>query len=286
MNHSQPNASRNASSGICRKNDDSGIWLAWAAHGGALLIDELAHVDGGGDLRLRRAHLVEVGRVGSVVAGGEVGRAGRHEALDVIAVERLLVDPRRPGELTGAHADAVHLHVVGVSVAAVVVVHGEHVGLLLGEDRGEPARSFLDVGRPERTLGVVRRLAFHARVDVSEELDARDSEHLGGAVRLDHPAFGEALAGREEPVVDLAYFTPGGHDEDDPVPFGCRARHDPAGCNSFIVGVGVEGDQGERHHTILSRATVFGACRGATSNLTLVLGNCPAALRRLGSNGG
>ena len=45
--------------------------------------------------------------------------------------------------------DAVHLDVVGVPVAAVVVVDGEDVGLLLVEDHREPPRGVLDVGLPE-----------------------------------------------------------------------------------------------------------------------------------------
>ena len=115
------------------------------------------------------------------------------------------------------------LHVIGVPVVAVVVVHREHVGALLGEDRGQATGGFVDVGRPEGPLGAVGRLAVHARVGVAEELDARDPERLRGTPRLEDPPIRERFARVEEPVVDLAELAAGGDDEDDAVPFGCRA---------------------------------------------------------------
>ena len=53
------------------------------------------------------------------------------------AVDRVLHDVRPSGLLGGAEADAVDLDVVRMAVAAVVVVDGDEVGLLLGQDRGE-----------------------------------------------------------------------------------------------------------------------------------------------------
>ena len=46
-------------------------------------------------------------------------------------------------------ADSVHLDVVGVPVAAVVVVHGEDVGLLVTQDRRQALGRLFDIGLPE-----------------------------------------------------------------------------------------------------------------------------------------
>ena len=194
MNHSQPNASRNASTGSCRKNESSGIWLAWAIIASRLLIDELAHVDRRGDLVLGDAERLEIGR--------RLGRVGilrhlLHQPPEVVAVGRRLVDAPGPGELGGAHADAVHLDVIGMAVVAVLVVDREHVGVLLLEDRASRAAASSMSALAERARRVVGRLAGHAGVEVVEELDAVDAEDLGGRVQLGDAPVDELLAGRE-----------------------------------------------------------------------------------------
>ena len=99
------------------------------------------------------------------VDAGHLGRPFAHQADEVVAVHRRLVDARRAGDLGGADADPVHLDVVGMAVAAVVVVDGEHVGVLFVQDAGEALRGFVDVGARERSRCVVRRLAGHAGVE-------------------------------------------------------------------------------------------------------------------------
>ena len=56
---------------------------------------------------------------------------------------RQLVHPIDLGDFGRAHADPMHLDVVGMPVAAVVVVDGEHVGALLAQHVGEPRRGIL-----------------------------------------------------------------------------------------------------------------------------------------------
>ena len=148
----------------------------------------------------------------------------------MVAVRRRLVDALVPGELGGAHADAVHLDVVGVAVAAVVVVDGEHVGVLLVED----ARRAGPRPRRRRRVAnepgvVVRRLAGHARVAVAEELDAVDAEDLGGRVQLGDAPVDERLAGRERVGRVLAELAARREHEHDAMSFGLGARHRAAG---------------------------------------------------------
>ena len=110
-------------------------------------------VDRGGDDRLGLAEVLVVLDVRRARRrpADRTPRSLADAADDVVAVHRRLVDARRlRGQLGGAVADAVHLDVVRVAVAAVVVVDREHVGVLFVEDRGEPAGRLVDVGRPER----------------------------------------------------------------------------------------------------------------------------------------
>ena len=83
----------------------------------------------------------------SSVVGG-AGRLGRlAEAAHGVAVHRRLEHPRAArGEVGAAVQHPVHLHVVGVAVAAVPVVADRDVGVLLVEHRREPRR------RPRRPV--------------------------------------------------------------------------------------------------------------------------------------
>ena len=65
---------------------------------------------------------------------GHFFRALFHEPADVVAVHRGLEDLLDAGQLGGPAPHAVHLDVVGVAVAAVVVVDREHVGVDVAED--------------------------------------------------------------------------------------------------------------------------------------------------------
>ena len=153
-------------------------------HRGALAVDEVAHVDGRGDDALGDAEPEVVHRrrrrarpVASASSSARCSiRRWMWSRFIVASYTR-----RRARELGGADADAVHLDVVGVAVAAVVVVDGQHVGVLVvrGSRRAAPRpRRRRRCG--ERLRRVVRRLAGHAGVVVAEELDPVDAERSRG----------------------------------------------------------------------------------------------------------
>ena len=159
----------------------------------------------------------------------------------MVAMKRV----RRPGQLGGPTADPVDLDVVGVAVAAVVVVVGEDVGLLLVEDRGPGAGPPASTSACQKRGGVVvGRLAHHPGVDVAEELDPLGAEELGRAVGLGDATQAQRLAVVEDAGHDLAVLAPGGHDQRDPVALGRGLGHGPAGLDGLVVGMGVEGRPG------------------------------------------
>ena len=70
-----------------------------------------------------------------------------------------------------------------MTVTAVLVVAGQHVGLLLVQERGELLGGLVDRRGPERARRLVGRGAHHARVDVPEELHPLRAKDLRGCVR-------------------------------------------------------------------------------------------------------
>ena len=54
-----------------------------------------------------------------------------------------------PASAAGAQADVVHLDVVGMAVAAALVVDGEDLGVLLAQDRGELRAAASSTSAPE-----------------------------------------------------------------------------------------------------------------------------------------
>ena len=248
MNHSLPNAASNASGGMARKNDArrSG-WRGRPSTPASASMKSRTSTRGG-DHRSGRPNVSKSSGSGASSPGSSP-RLGRrqHRPLDVVAVHRGLEHARRAGQLGGPHADPVHLDVVGVAVAAVVVVDREHVGLLVAEDRGQPLGGLVDVGLPERPSGVVLGRAHHPGVDVAEELDPLDAEDLGRRARSPARAARQSVSpSSRKPSCDLAVLAPGGEHEDDAVPVGGRLGHRAAGGDRLVVGVGVEGD--ERRH--------------------------------------
>ena len=152
-----------------------------------------------------------------------------------------------PASSRGARADAVHLDVVGVPVAADRVVDREHVGVLLDQQLGQPAGRLLDVGVGER-LGSRRRRCRPARSRRSRA--ARPGRSPApwrtGAAR---PGGARPATRRRpgRPSADQPRRAVGGDDQHDPVALGRGARHGAGGEQRLVVGVRVEGDQRERH---------------------------------------
>ncbi len=166
-------------------------------HRGALPVDVVAHVDGSGDDLRRGSEVGHLGRVGRVGDVGYLVRPVGEQALDEVAVRRRLVHAPGAGQFRRSHSDPVHLHVVGMAVAAVVVVDGQDVGVLLPEDGGQARGGLVEIGARERSREVVRGLALHTGIVVAEELDPVDAQHLGRVQLLGNPALAQCLARRE-----------------------------------------------------------------------------------------
>ena len=213
----------------------------------ALRVDELGDVDPGRDHRLGHAELHLLG-VGPLDTLGHLVAQLAHEADDVVVVHRRLEHLGRAGELSGPMTDVVHLDVVGVPVVAVAVVDGEHVGVLLDEDRGQPAGGLFDVGRRERTGVVAARVVGHARVAVAEELDPLDAEDLRRGGGLDDAPLRQLLAVAQHALGHLAELTLGCQHEHHAVTRGRRLGHDTAGRDRLVVGMGVEGHERPPSH--------------------------------------
>ena len=185
-------------------------------------------------------------------SSGPMLRLGRPAAqLDhEVAVHGGHVDDRGPGPLGGGHAHPVHLDVVGMPVAAVLVVDDEDVGRpprpgwRPGARRPRPRR------RWRSSPGARTRLTLHARVLVAEE-------QLAGRRRAPRAASASSTArrsarvspGSRKPVGDLAELAPGGRHQHDPVALLGQRRHGAAGGDRLVVGMGVEeGDGGHGPH--------------------------------------
>ena len=150
--------------------------------------------------------------------------------------------------------DPVHLDVVGVAVAAVVVVGRDDVGLLLAEDHRQAGGSLVERGLRERPGHLAGRRAHHPRVHVAEELDPVDAQEPGRLVGLGGAADRQGLAVVQHARHGLAVLAPRRDHEHHPVPEGLRLGHRPGGRDGLVVGVRVEGDEG-RHVRRSHRST-------------------------------
>lgn len=135
-----------------------------------------------------------------------------------------------------------NLDVVGVAVAAVPVVDGEHVGTLVAEQGRKTTRCLVEVGLQERSRVAVALPAGHARISVTELLDAVDSERICGGERLGAAAIDQRLPVGEI-VGCLAERTIGCDDEHHSVAVGMRPGHRAARGDRLVVGVSVEADE-------------------------------------------
>jgi hypothetical protein len=169
-------------------------------------------------------------------------------------VDRGLVQLRRPRlvvdrALEGGLRDQRRPDVVGVPVAAEVVVADDHVGRYGTHDRQEPRDGLVEVGLPEARGRVVLGGSHHPRVDVPEEVV------LDRAEVTECPAQFFAADLRESSVVlrrvelryhDLAVLAACAGDADDAHALGRVARHNATGRDRLVVGVSVDGQQRQR----------------------------------------
>jgi hypothetical protein len=152
-------------------------------------------------------------------------------------------------------ADGVDVHVVGVAVAAVGVVHGQDVGGFLAEHRGQGHGCLLHGHLDEAAAGVAgghaaggRRRA-RPRVQVPEVHDPVDPEDLARPLELAPPGGPEvgALVVAAEVGRGVADLAGRGHHQDHAVAVGRGLGHDAGGQQGLVVRVRVEGDQRVRH---------------------------------------
>ena len=137
-----------------------------------------------------------------------------------------------------------HLDVVGVAVAAVVVVDGEDVRLLLVEDHREPPGGVVDGGPPEAVRGVVGRLAHHPGVGPAEELHAVRADLPRRGVALGRAPQRQRLAVGEHAGHGLAQLAAGGEHDHHAVAGVDGTGQRAGGADRLVVGMGVEADDG------------------------------------------
>ncbi len=219
------------------------------SHRCSLRLEVVADVDGRGDEPIGASEGVHLGdvRAPPLAASRPISTDASMRSAEVVPVHRGLEHPRRAGQLGGPHPHPVHLDVVGVPVAAVGVVGGEDVGVLLAEDVGQPSRCLVEVGLPEGVGEVVLRGADHPGVVVAR--GTRPAGRRGSsadALDLLLSPLPERLLRVEDTVRHLTVLALGGEHQHHPVSGGGCLGQRPTGLDGLVVGVGVEGDEG-RH---------------------------------------
>lgn len=174
-----------------------------------------------------------------------------HRSCDRLAGEGGLEHSRRLGREHRSGADgAVHLDVIGMTVAATRVVADEHIGVLLVEHCGDAPGDREPVGTRES----MHDLAVESGVRVAEGHQPVHAEHGCGLLEL-----GRAHGG--EVVDELAARQPGsavgGDDEHDPLPGSSRARHGSRGEQRLVIGMRVHEDQGSGWRVGCHRAPIL-----------------------------
>ena len=152
-----------------------------------------------------------------------------------------------------------HPQVIGVRVAALVVAVGEDDLRLGAPDHGDqPAGGLVDVGHVERVRVLVRRRVGHPGVPVAEHhhlVEADDAGRLGELGRAHRGDLGLLLLGRQpverlalgtqRRVLQLALLAAGAAHEHRVDALGVVAGDRRRALRRLVVGVGVDGEQGE-----------------------------------------
>jgi len=161
---------------------------------------------------------------------------------------------RRQGECVDG--DPVDLDVVGVAVAAEVVVRDDHLRAHLADDLDERERGLKQIGAPEAPGLVVARRADHAGVaepsGTAEQPPVGDPErtHRAGKLGLAVVAEGILLIGCEVGELleeHLALLAEGAGDERDLRALAHVFGHGRARADRFVVGVGVHEEKSSIH---------------------------------------
>ena len=151
-----------------------------------------------------------------------------------------------PARAPGSDADAVHLDVIGMAIAAVTVVGGEHVGVFLAQHVGQPRRGVLDRHGRERARGHAGA-GIGAAVGEPQEHHPAHAEDGRRGLGLGPAVPPERVPGTELAPVGLTGFAFRGEHRDHPVPGVGRLGHHAGREQRLVVRMGVEGDQGVGH---------------------------------------
>ena len=161
--------------------------------------------------------------------------------------ELLRVPGRVAGSRKGPDRDVVDPDVVGVAVAAVLVVRRDDVRLVAAHQPHQPAGGLVEIGPPERPGIEVPGAAHHVRVAVAEVLPLGDAEVAHGPLELHGAQLAEAAMVVRRVELgddDLAQLAACPGDEHDPATRGDGLRHRAAAADRLVVGVGMDRHEG------------------------------------------
>src|SRR5450759_4116342 len=119
-----------------------------------------------------------------------------------------------------ADRDAVRVHMIGVPVAAEVVVSGDYIGPVAADHPDQPPDRLIAVRLPEAPRVMVARLAHHPGVAIAQVLPLGHAERAHRRLQLRGPDLAEApvVLGRIQlRVDDLAELAARTSDQDDAV---------------------------------------------------------------------
>ncbi len=229
--------------------DDGGDLLVGGAH---------RHVVDGGQLRVPERRRQAGRRQGGVDAPQPALGQGVDVALAYLPRLAGHVGVGVGGQRHGTDGDAVGLDVVGVAVAAVLVVGHDDVGPDTPDDTGQARRRLVEVGHVEAVGVLVVGGAGHAAVAVAEPDVLVDGERGDRGRHLTAPVGGQVLVAEVDAGQVLARLPAGaGHHHGAPATRGRTGEHAPTG-DRFVVGVGVHAQQGG---TVLHGASWWGVRR-------------------------
>ena len=145
---------------------------------------------------------------------------------------------------------------IGVAVAAELVIDGHDVGPISAHEPHQPAGRVVQVRLPERSRIEVPDAAHHVRVVVAEVLPLGDTEFAHRGLELPGPDLAQpAVVVRRVHLGhnDLAHLAARARDEDHPAAVANSFGHHAAGADRLVVGVSVNRHQRE---AVVVRRTV------------------------------
>ncbi len=149
------------------------------------------------------------------------------------------------------HRDTAGVDVIGVVVAAELVVGDHDVGLVLLEQAREAFGGIVDGDVAEHVGPVLVLPVDHARVVVPEQLEMRDAERLARSLELAEADAGDlglvvALISRLDPARCVAELAVRARDDNGSHALVRVPRQDAARARRLVVGVRVHGHQRQR----------------------------------------